>query len=265
MARLNSDLSFVGSIGKISAYKRRDLDTIILRYKGGPTGKQIKESKNFENTRRVNKEFGGRSLASRWIMTALWPQKLVADFNIAGPLNALLKPMQSLDTENEWGKRSILLSQHRSLLSGFDLNRKHPFNSIIRNPLHHSILRNTLRASIDIPALLPGINFHSPWKHHPVYSFSAALGLLPDWNYVSNGYQPALVHEGIYPAVVYSDWYPVLSGSPAITLQMGIDQTAPFDPFSLTLAIGIRYGTMGANGTIEQVRYAGSAKVLEVA
>src|SRR5215216_3917348 len=108
MARLNADLTFTGSLGNLSAYKRRDLDKIILRTKGGPSKRQIQESKNFEKTRCNNSEFGGRSIATRWIMFALWQQKQLADFNIAGPLNSLLRPIQVADVENELGKRNIV-------------------------------------------------------------------------------------------------------------------------------------------------------------
>ena len=68
MAGQESGLGFTGSLHNISAYKRRDMDTIIIRLKGGPSKRMIKSHPSFELTRRNNKEFGARSTASKWIM-----------------------------------------------------------------------------------------------------------------------------------------------------------------------------------------------------
>lgn len=256
-----SPLRFLGPIGNISVYKRRDLDKTIVRYKGGPSKKQIKESKKFESTRRINAEFGGRSISSRWIMFAMWLQKELADYNIAGPLNSLLRAVQELDTENEKGKRAVLLSKQPNLLEGFDLNRKRSFSSIVRNPLRYTLSRAPLQATVDIPALLPGINLQTP-GNYPMYSFIAILGVVPDCYFTSQGYQPSQLEQGVYPKEVYSDWYPVLNGSAPTTLEINISNTAPWDAFTLILSIGIRFGTIGADGNIQQVKYAGAAKIL---
>ena len=69
-------------------------DKIILRTKGGASKEKIKKGKEFATTRRLNSEFGGRAVASKYIMRSLFPLKALADYNIAGPLNALIKPIQ---------------------------------------------------------------------------------------------------------------------------------------------------------------------------
>jgi hypothetical protein len=40
-------------------------------------------------------------------MRALKPQKKLADYNIAGPLIALMQHVQVLDEVSEWGERGI--------------------------------------------------------------------------------------------------------------------------------------------------------------
>jgi hypothetical protein len=67
MAGQEPGLDFTGSLHNISAYKRRDMDTIIIRSKGGPSKRMIKSHPSFDLTRRNNKEFGGRSTASKLI------------------------------------------------------------------------------------------------------------------------------------------------------------------------------------------------------
>lgn len=124
MAKLTSDIQFTGSLGNLSAYKMRGIDHTILRTKGGPSSAQIKKDPAFDVVRRNNAEFSGRAAASRWIMRMMWPQKALADYNIAGPLNALVKPIQELDKESAFGQRNIVLSKNKLLLQGFSLNRK---------------------------------------------------------------------------------------------------------------------------------------------
>jgi hypothetical protein len=87
MAGQEPCLGFTGSLYNISAYKRRDMDTIIIRSNGGPSKRMIKSHPSFELTRKNNKEFGGRSTASKWIMRILYPLKPLSDYNISGPLN----------------------------------------------------------------------------------------------------------------------------------------------------------------------------------
>jgi hypothetical protein len=47
------------------------LDTIIIRSEGTFSKRMIKSHPSFELTIRNNKEFGGRSTASKWIMRSL--------------------------------------------------------------------------------------------------------------------------------------------------------------------------------------------------
>jgi hypothetical protein len=131
MAKQESGLRFTGSLHNISAYKRRDMDTIIIRSKGGPSKKMIKSHPSFELTRKNNKEFGGRSTASKWIRRVLHPLKPPSDYNISGPLNSTLKPIQQMDTVSELGKRNIGLSKNPCLPEGFQLNRRNPFESVL--------------------------------------------------------------------------------------------------------------------------------------
>lgn len=261
MAEMTPGFSLIGSISNLSAYKRRGSDKIIIRTKGGPSKEQMNRSPSFEKTRKNNKEFGGRSTASKWIRKGLWPQTLLADYNISGPLNSLLIPVQELDTENQHGRRSVLLSKQPSLLAGFSLNQVYPFDSVVRTPLSYVLDRDRLSAHIDIPALLPGINFHTTVKH-PFYSFVAALGVVPDVAFNSVKYVAHPDYDQLGAKATESAWYPVLSGSPALRLDVSLATPTPDAAFSVMLSIGIRFGTVADGGVVRQVEHAGSAKVL---
>src|SRR5438105_15373191 len=111
MAQINSNFDFTGPLGNVSAYKMRGVERTILRTPGGQSREKIKNHPNFRVTRLNNFEFGGCSLAAKLIRKMLWPQQSVADYNISGPLTALVKPIQAMDMENGLGNRNIIFSK----------------------------------------------------------------------------------------------------------------------------------------------------------
>jgi hypothetical protein len=266
MAKLTSEITFTGSLGGITAYRMRGIDQIIVRKKGGPDKEKIKTSSQYDVTRRNNAEFSGRSAGSRWIMRMMQQQKPLADYNISGPINALLKPIQELDLTGEYGKRNVQLSKNHRLLEGFSLNRKTPLESVVRSSLSYSLSRDTLSAQIEIPELIPGINFHAP-QRHAMYSIVAVLGVVPDLFYSEgNRYLPSSRdYDQLQTEVVETEWLPVQKGSSATSLQLTYDTIPPDQNFTLMLSIGIRFGKMAGTNTVEQVEHAGCARVLATA
>ncbi len=268
MAKFSPNFGFQGSFGDLSFYKRRDIDEPIVRKKGGASKEKIKTSPRFVRTRELNAEFGGRATASKWIMHACWPQKALADYNIAGPINTLVKPIQQMDTESRRGQRNIILSANPHLLEGFSFNRKTSFDSVIRNPVGWSLSRDALFARVDIPALLPGINLFKPEKQPacPMFSIITVLGLVPDLFYSERGYQANKGYALNTFQRAETPWFPTLKGAESTTLEMQLGTIPPDGHFSLMLTIGIRYGTMlDTAGTVEQVKYTGAARILAMA
>lgn len=257
MAQLIGEILFTGSLQKLSAYKMRGSDKIILRKKGGPSKKQIKHSPHFDLTRKNNNEFGGRAKAAARIKRVLHPLLFLADYNITGPLNALLKPIQKLDTDSERGKRNILITKQPRLLEGFTLNRRYLLESIVRTPFTWSIEKD--QAIIDVPHLVPGINFVVP-GNYGWYQIIAVTGLVPDLYHNEHGYRPKgeLDYLSEYTE---SAWLPVNTPAPAGQLIVkGLPEHKP-ETSSLIIAVGIAFGTMQP-GNIEPVKYVGGAKVL---
>jgi hypothetical protein len=264
MAKMNSDFSLSGRLGNISIYKMKGVDKPVARTPGGPTKKQIKTAPQFESTRRINAEFGGRSASSSAIMKAIFPLKALADYNIAGPLNALIKPIQAMDTENEHGKRNVYLSRVPGLLEGFSFNKENRFDTIIRNPISYTLSKEERSATVSFPAMVPGINFHAPKFPKPYFSFIVALGVVPDFVLDNKSYG-ALDKIRSFSNFSMSEWYPVLRGSAAVDLSVNFPPKifAPAsENFSLLLSVGIRFGEPGYNGEIQQVKYAGAGKIM---
>jgi hypothetical protein len=263
MPTLEGPYQFTGTLHNLTAYKMRGSDKIILRRKGGPSKKQVRQSPRFEHTRRNNREFGGRSRAAQRVRRILAPLRFLADHNFTGPLNALFKHIQLLDTAHEWGQRSILLSRQPKLLEGFNLNRRFLFDSLVRVPLAYSISKENLQAVVHVPALLPKVNL-SPAGAHPWFKIMAVMGIIPDLVYTANrGYQPEGEDEMFGAVTAESDWLPVSSGSAAFDLSISITHIPKTPSYSCLLAVGMAMGTMQQNG-IRAVPYVGGAKVLAV-
>jgi hypothetical protein len=266
MATLDGALgsSLSGNIDGLSFYKRRGSDKTIVRKSSGHTKDKVKNDSNLDLFRREGIEFGGRAKMSKYLMRALAFQKPLADYNIAGPLTALMKPLQKLDAVSEYSERNILLSAHPQFLKGFSMNKKHPFDNVIRYPVTAKLERETLSAKVNFPELIPGINFVPP-VNHPYYGFRVSLAIVPDIVYTANGYAP--VHPE-YPeaCAVYvdSNWFSLLQGSPAMEIALTHDCFPPDTHFTLVLAVGIRYGVLKGLNDIDQAPYVGSAKVLDV-
>ena len=262
MAQMFQGLTFTGSISNLSDYKMRGSDKIILRSKGGPSKKTIKNHPNFDMTRRYNAEFGGRAKATWWVHNALRPILSLADYNIAGPLNALVKPIQGLDITSELGRRSIHFTKLPGLLQGFQLNQRNPFDQIVRNPVTCFLSKKDCTAQIEIPALIPGINLFVPGKF-PFFSISVVLGVLPDLDFDPRGYKPEGNYDLIGTASEDTAWHLVSKGAVEQSIQLRMKQPVPDQSFCLVLSVGIRFGNPGLE-KVEQVKCAGAGKVLAV-
>lgn len=261
MAKLTGNIGFIGSIGNMSAYKMKGVDQIILRGKGGANKSRIKQHPNFELVRRNNAEFGACSRAGTSIRNAIYPLRQLADFNISGHLNAIAKIILKKDPVNDLGQRAIRFSAHHQLLDGFSLNRELLFNTVIRHPVSCSIFRDTGTANIELPGLLPGTNFYPPYEHS-LYRFTIALGEVPDWVYIKDGYKPehSIAHGVAY---MQTEW----SSTKQVNTVQSIDlQLANFkglkDGSSLVVSIGIEFGRPLSNTIVEPVKHAGCAVIL---
>ncbi|HUP12417.1 MAG TPA: hypothetical protein VM187_09405 [Niastella sp.] len=259
MAKLEGTIQLTGSIQNMSFYKMRGSDKIIVRKKGGPSKKQVKNARNFENTRRNNMEFGGRALAAATIKGYLHPLLFLADYNIVGPLNALLRPIQKMDTTSGWGKRHVLLTKQPRLLEGFTLNRRYLFETIVRTPVVCNLQGEQVH--INLPALMPGINFMSP-GNYPYYRFIGTAGVVPDIYYTDHGYQ-LKDRESSYFEMIESEWLPVNAPAAAQSLTIhGLPENKPAG-CSIMVAIGVAFGKLQGD-TIVPEKYVGGAKVMMV-
>lgn len=261
MARLKGVLDFSGKIGGLSAYKRKDMDDTFVRMPGGASRKKIKTARSFERTRELNLEWKGCGRAAGRIRWALLFVGHLKDYNFTSELSKICKAIQSQDTENVKGERSILISKHRDLLEGFRLTQRNPFDSVVRHLLKCEINRETGSAWVQLPNLLPEINLYIPWRY-PLFRFVISLQAVLDLEY--NYPQTSNSNTAAAP-VAYTAWQATGEhyAGERIELQLkgGPKQD---DSWTLILSVGIEMGTPISNNVINTVKYAGSAKILAV-
>lgn len=261
MAKIEGPILFTGSIGNLSAYKRRGSDKIILRTKGGASKDKIKNDPAFARTRDNNTEFGASSTAGTYIRGALFAIKHLADHNISGQLNALARYIMKLDTVNKEGERDIRFSQYHYLLDGFSLNRNLPFNTVIRHPVSCTLSRMSGTASLVLPNLVPGVNLYNPTQY-PLYRFIMVLGVIPDMVLGPTGYHPANPVQ--YSAECFTtQWFAAKDPLPEQNFDIALKKfTGLEESNSLVLTIGIEFGYPVSDHLTTAVKYAGTAVIL---
>ncbi len=261
MGKLLDPLRFTGPVGNLSVYRLRSTGQLIVRTRGGASRHTIRTAPAFEQVRRNNAEFSGRSIASKWFLRALYPLPATGNLpGVAGLLNRMFKPIQELDTHRTWGQRHIRLSENRSLLEGFSLNHTHPVESVLRSNLTFTLERAGAAARVHLPMLVTGINFFP--APHAYVSVLVTLGIMPDLVFQPQGYRPTSpAYDRMMPVLAATPWWPVARELAATTLEVELDMVAPDEAYSLVLGFGIRYGAWHPNG-IREIRKAGHAKVL---
>jgi len=266
MANLIGNFSFTGSLSNLSAYKRRDSDKVILRTKGGASKEKIKKDPAFALTRKHNTEWKGVTLAGKSFRMGIYAVKHLADYNISGPLNALCKRIQTADTIGKAGERGIFIRAHSYLPEGFDLNKRNPFDGIIRHPVVCSIDRSNISATVTIPVLIPGISFKNPGKQK-FYRLILMLGAVSDYVFDEDRkiYKALDTNTENITALAETAWLPDTAERPAATIILKAKEgTILQDHTSLIVSVGIEFGAPDALGVLQYVPYSGSAKVLKL-
>jgi hypothetical protein len=266
MGILSNNLTFTGSLGNLSAYTMRGHDGIILRSKGGASKSRIKNAPSFEPTRRLNREWKGVTQVAALIRAGLYALRPLADYNVSGPLNALVKKIQVLDRDNPAGQRSILLSQHPEFIGGFNFNRKSLFDSVIRQPVPAGLDRSTGIFDFRTPSLQPSVNFFP----HPFYAYfrmvltAAAVSDHIAFEDKKKGYTQKASFLPQYEAL-YTDWIQANKPRPGTDYQIQpLTKALPGPDMLLIAAGGIQYGVLAADGSIQPAPNAGAAKILLV-
>jgi hypothetical protein len=265
MGILKSGFQFTGSVSNISAYTLRGSDKIIVRSKGGASKKHIQTKPSFEPTRNLNREWKVVTKAAMRIRHGLTALRPLADYNISGPLNAIVKTIQTTDTVNPKGKRSILFSHYPDFISSFNYNRQTYFDSIVRHPLLLEADRKKTSARITTPGLQPAINFF-PHPHYAYCRFVLAMTAVNDYVFDErSGQYRALLGKPPEYRPIYSDWVPSNMPQPAADYELlPVSEFTVGPDMVLIIGAGIQYGKIGLDGSIGPAPHVGAARIMGV-
>lgn len=265
MARVKGILQVTGGLKGVSLYTMRGSDEVIMRTKGGPSKSTIQNSESCKGLRNSGTEWGGCTKAASAIRRALEPLLRLADYNVMGGLNAVCKKMQCMDAENEKGRRNVLVTENRAFLTDFNFNKVHPFSRVIRVQPTWQINREMVSATLTIPEFNPTEHLVAPNKL-PLMRFVALLGICTNVRYheASKSYAPDNQQLLGYRREVQTAWNPVKRTLPEQTLHVQLEGVAEYltENDTLVLAIGVEFGTVGADGEGEAVKWAGCGKVV---
>ena len=257
MARISGNKAIAALFSGMSVYSMKGSDKLIVRKKGGPTKKRLKEDGSYERTRLHNAEFRTCVRCMTHVFDNLYAVRSIADHNFAPKLTSMMRKLQVLNDTHNLGERTVSFSRHGKMLTGFQLSRNHQFDQVIRYPIPFVIDRDTASATIMLPALIPAINLVSPWKS-PLYRFAISLSLLTDSDHHTHDLKECVEYK-------LTSWHPFAEKAPEqnVHLQMaGIGPLATFQ--TLLLTIGIETGTLSAGMEINQVPHQGCAKILAI-
>jgi len=130
----------------------------------------------------------------------------------------------------------------------------------MRQGLSYSISKDTMSASVQVPALIPRDNLMIP-AGYDWYRITAVVGIVPDHLYTDFKYRPIDNFNGTHSVYDHTEWFTAKKGSSATELQLNLPVEAPA-AFSLMLLSGISFGRIEDVDYIRPVKYVGAAKVI---
>ena len=258
-----------GGIKGLSFYTLAGIDKVIVRTKGGPSARRIKEGSEFATLRTHQQEWSGCIKFSQGVKKALGETYRLADYNISPVLNGMGKNLMKLDTEHIVGERILKLSAYKLALENFNLNRNYAFNAVLRiNPVFE-IHREELTASVTFPRFNSGTDLLNV-QRLPYFRLIICIGTVPDMNYYpakyGSCYFPA--HPGMdgCNASAMTGWLSANDMIPEQNLLVSLESMVPDmrDDITVLLSAGIEFGNVGFAGQIAEVKRAGCAKILGV-
>lgn len=259
MAQLtNNSIEFTGALKKLSFYKMRGTDKVVVRTRSGPSKKRIKNDPSYERTRLINAEFATCIKAVHRVRQSIFPVRFLADYNFTPFLIKLAKIIQTDDPVNPLGERKLIFSQYGHMLTGFQLNRRYMIDTVVKHPMQYTIDRDANSLEIHLPDLIPGVNLSIPWRSS-MYRFTVALGVVTD-NPPGKGDA-----EHTDPVWHTTDWHPAAERFPAQTIRLQLNSRRELDDAkALIVSIGFEMGNPVSNTVIDTVPYQGCAKILAV-
>lgn len=263
MPVLVGPIKFTGNIDGLVAYQMPNSDKVILRKKARISAKEYAMGKQYTAMRYNSAEFRGCVYASKQLQFALAYQKVLCDHNLPAALNGFCKTLQKMDTEGNWGERSIRFSAYKDTLTAIAFTKKHLFDSVIIQRPVAELLRDKGELRLKWSELLPGFNIKFPWEH-PYFRIIVSLSVLRDVCNNNDDYQTVKYQNYLPIKAVFSPWMSASQKMPAQTMIVRFKENEYAEDPAITFigAVGIQMGKPDLIGNILPVKYASTARIL---
>lgn len=269
MARIKNGFpAIVGNVSNLSFYTIQGSDQVYVRSKGGPSANAIKKKPQFEKLRRNNSEWRGCTFMGKSFRECYAPLKHLEDFPAIGTLNAIAKKIQLLDESGEHGKRSIVLSEHKEMLLGFNFSSKQVFENILRVPLVVDLSRDSGTAHVQIPCIDTSYQLYN-YRAYGFFRLYFCLSAITDLNGEWEGeslHGLNIVYRHPEKSTFITDWLPTYGviDSREVNLQFAEECGGMKNNMTLVFSVGIEFGQPVGNGEIKLVKYMGAGKIMRV-
>lgn len=156
MAKESSFIRIKGAVDGFRYYHMKGHEGLIVGRVGGPSASQVKNSPSFARLRENGNEFGQSARISKMIRQA-WSTPLMhmGHPRNAGRMNSKVRSVIQLDEEGRRGYRSFLLSEHKEMLTNFQLLPELPFDMIMKGNGIGVSSKNGKDVKVEIKALTP--------------------------------------------------------------------------------------------------------------
>ena len=270
MATVNGIFKVTGSLQNVSFYTMKGSDKVYLRAKGGPTARRLKVGPEFALVRKHQVEWKGCVLFSQRLSACLDSVYKMRDYNVSPVFNGIAKKIIKLDTENEIGKRSILLSKARETFEGFNLNRQFPFNSVFRTSIQMDIEKSKGYMKVKVPRIITANDLYNV-QRLPYFKLTFNLTIISDLKFLGDGcrlnYDFVAETVGFMRKEISSEWLSANDIIPEQEFEIDLNLSISEEELPhLTCmgSVGIAFGNSGIGGVTEPVKYACCAKIMKV-
>jgi len=269
MAIAKGVIQMTGGVKGLSFYTIAGTDKVIVRTKGGPSARRIKEGKEFAELRTHQQEWSGCIKFSQSVKKALGETYRLADYNVSPVLNGMGKNLMKLDTEHIVGERLLRLSAYKQALENFNLNRNFAFNAVLRINPTLEINRETLTATVAFPRFNSGTDLLNI-QRLPYFRLIVCIGTVSDMKFEPSEYGscyfPAQFDLNGCSASAITEWLSANDQIAEQKLTVSLESLSNnlSDNVTVIVSAGIEFGNVGFAGQIAEVKRAGCAKILGV-
>lgn len=214
MSKQTSLLTFEGKMGNLSFFKSKG--EYRARVRGGMSKERIMKDPGMSRVRENMSEFAATAMMSKSFRRAIAKAKNFTDGPITQRLSKVFTVIKKRSLATR-GKRPILLSQHRSLLSGFELNASQNLMDVFTAPFvpGHDNPRMLVQVEVNLANVREMVVAPPSATHFRMVQLA---GIVADtiFNADSNTYVVSNETLNGLSETTFSDYYSVNQSAPAV-------------------------------------------------